>query len=296
MLRPVVVGVTSADIAQREAMREYIRARMRKEAPFRAYQAMARAYDAFTAHEDHESWLGELMPHLERRGLVGNRLLDVGCGTGKSLIPMFERGWRVSGYDISPRMLAFAREKVGDVADLRVADMRNQPHVGYFDLVWAVNDAMNYLLSEWALRDALSGMRRNLAIGGLLVFDLNTIRAYRTVFAKGRIVKTNGPNLIWTGFARPSEPPGSECEALFEIEGRGTDFSRVHRQRHFPEAVALGCIAEAGLECLDVLGQEEGGALVQPLDEIRHRKAIYIARDRDSAWGRFEAEAIEEGS
>ena len=291
MLLPVV-GVTSADIAQRDAMREYIRARIRNEGPFRAYQAMAPAYDAFTAHEDHESWLAELLPHLEQHGLVGDRLLDVGCGTGKSLIPMLERGWRVSGYDISPRMLAFARRKVGAAADLRVADMRKQPNIGYFDVVWAINDALNYLLSEQALWDALSGMRRNLAIGGLLVFDLNTLRTYRTVFAKGRVVKTNGPNLIWTGFARPSEPPGSECEALFEIEGRGTNFSYAHRQRHFPEAAVLGCIAEAGLECLDVFGQEEGGALVQPLDEIRHRKAIYIACDSEGAWGRFEADAV----
>jgi SAM-dependent methyltransferase len=268
-------------------MREYIRERMRNEGAFRAFQAMAPAYEAFTAHEDHESWLGQLVPHLERYGLVGTRLLDVACGTGRSFVPMLARGWRVSGYDISPRMLARARDKVGDTVSLGVADMRKRPHFGYFDVVWAVNDVLNYLLGAWWLREALRGMRRNLALGGLLVFDLNTLLIYRTVFAKGRVVKTNGPNLIWTGFATTTEPPGCECEALFEIAGRGTNFSMAHRQRHFPEEEALTCIEEAGLECLDVFGRDENGNLVQPLDESRHRKAVYITRDRESAWGRF---------
>jgi len=272
-------------------MREYIRERMRNEGAFHAYQAMAPAYDAFMAHEDRESWLSELVSQLGRYGLLGNRLLDVACGTGTSSMQLLARGWRVSGYDISPRMLALAREKVGGTANLIVADMRQRPHLGYFDLVWAVNDVLNYLLSPWWLRRVLSGMRRSLAIGGLLVFDLNTLLIYRTVYAKGRVVRTNGPDLVWTGFARTNEHPGCECEALFEIKGRGTNFSKAHRQRHFPEATALSCVEEAGLECLDVFGQEEDGALVQPLDEGRHRKAVYIARDRESALGRFSAKA-----
>lgn len=270
-------------------MRAYIRSKIRDESPYRAYQAMAPAYDAFTAHEDHESWLIGLMPYLERHRLVGSRLLDVGCGTGKSLIPMLSRGWRVTGYDISPRMLELAHEKVGTAVELQVADMRERPSFGYFDVVWAVNDALNYLLDRWSLCNVLRGMRSNLAIGGLLVFDLNTLHTYRTVFASGYVVETDGPNLIWSGFARPGQAPGSECEALFEIEGRGTDFSEAHRQCHFPEADVLTCLAEAGLECLEVLGQDEGGTFVQPLDESKHRKAVYIARDRESAWGRFGA-------
>jgi SAM-dependent methyltransferase len=262
---------------------------MRSEGAFQAFEAMAPAFDAFTAQEDQEGWLAELERRLTQHGLVGNRLLDVGCGTGKSLIQMLARKWRVVGYDISPRMLALACQKVGDEAILHVADMRERPRVGYFDVVWAVNDVMNYLLSPCSLTNALCGMRCSLAIGGLLVFDLNTLLIYRTAYAKGRVVKTSGPDLRWIGFARTNELPGCECEALFEIEDRGTNFSMAHRQRHVPEATARGCIADAGLECLEVFGRDEDGTLVQPLDESRHRKAVYVARDRESAWGRFGA-------
>jgi SAM-dependent methyltransferase len=39
------------------------------------------------------------------------RLLDLGCGTGRLLRTMAERGWRTLGVDLSPQMLAVARDK-----------------------------------------------------------------------------------------------------------------------------------------------------------------------------------------
>ena len=50
----------------------------------RTYEAMAPVYDDFTAHHDYEGWIADLLKALERHGLRGKRLLDVGCGTGKS--------------------------------------------------------------------------------------------------------------------------------------------------------------------------------------------------------------------
>src|SRR3954453_2540364 len=127
-----------------------------------AYEAIAPVYDDFTAHHNYELWLGNLLPELKRHGLRGNRLLDVACGTGKSFIPMLNRGWEVTASDISPAMVELARGKVGDAADLSVADMRELPDFGQFDLVWCLDDAVNYLLSGEELEQALSGMHRNL--------------------------------------------------------------------------------------------------------------------------------------
>src|SRR6478752_7257110 len=127
-----------------------------------AYEAIAPVYDDFTAHHDYELWLGNLLPKLEFHGLGGRRLFDVGCGTGKSFIPMLERGWEVTACDISASMVDLARSKVGDAAELFVADMRALPTVGEFDLVWCLDDAINYLLSATELQQAFSGMRRNL--------------------------------------------------------------------------------------------------------------------------------------
>jgi SAM-dependent methyltransferase len=248
-----------------------------------AYEAIAPVYDDFTAHHDYELWLGGLLPELKRHGLRGERLLDVACGTGKSFLPMLERGWDVTASDISPAMVEIARAKVGDAVRLSVADMRELPDFGRFDLVWCLDDAINYLLSGEELKQALGGMRGNLGPGGLLLFDVNTIHAYRTFFAEEVVVERDGRRLVWKGRSTPEAAPGSISEASFEVlppEGEDGPLipPEMHRQRHFPEAQVLAALAETGLECLDIFGHGEDAILRQPLEDEVHSKAIYIAR------------------
>jgi SAM-dependent methyltransferase len=247
------------------------------------YQAMAPVYDDFTAHHDYEGWLTDLLKILELRGLIGRRLLDVACGTGKSFLPMIPRGWEVTACDLSPAMLALAGEKAGDSAALSVADMRELPKLGEFDLVWALDDAINYLLSVEELEMALRGMRENLASTGLLLFDVNELIVYRTFYAETEVVERGGRRLVWRGQASPDVAAGSVCESHLEVQGgdgervEGTEIS-VHRQRHFTEAEVRAALERASLECLDVYGHGFDGVPRQPLDKERHTKAIYIAR------------------
>jgi SAM-dependent methyltransferase len=247
-----------------------------------AYEAIAPVYDDFTAHHDYELWLGNLLPELRRHGLRGHRLLDVGCGTGKSFLPMLERGWEVTACDISASMLELARAKSGDAARLAVADMRELPVFGEFDLVWALDDAVNYLLSPAEMKNALGGMRANLAPDGLLLFDLNTLQSYRSFFTEVQRVERGGRRLVWRGQATTDVQPGSISEARFEVEadaGHGADVeTHLHRQRHFPEAEVLELLEDANLECLDVFGHGFDAVLEQPVDELVHSKVIYIAR------------------
>lgn len=245
-----------------------------------AYEAIAPVYDDFTAHHDYELWLGNLLPIARRHGLSGRRLLDVGCGTGKSFLPMIARGWEVTACDISPSMLALAEAKAGGAARLSVADMRELPAFGEFDLVWALDDAVNYLLSGEELKSALSGMRANLAPGGLLMFDVNTLQAYRTFFAEEQRMERGGRRLIWRGQGSAETPPGSVSEARFEVEAGETGAeveTHVHRQRHFPEAEVRGLLEAAGLECLDVYGHGFDAVPKQPVEELVHSKVVYFA-------------------
>jgi len=246
-----------------------------------AYEAMAPVYDDFTAHHDYGLWLGNLMPKLRRHGLSGQRLLDVGCGTGKSFLPMLERGWEVTACDISAAMVGLARAKAGDAVRLSVQDMRSLPVLGEFDLVWSLDDAVNYLLSGDELEEALSGMRANLAPGGLLMFDVNCLEAYRTFFAEEQELVRGGRRLIWRGQGSGDAEPGAIGEAQLEVEsGEGAEpvETHIHRQRHFPEAEVRERLAAAGLECLDVYGHGFDAVPRQPVEELVHSKAVYIAR------------------
>jgi SAM-dependent methyltransferase len=250
-----------------------------------AYEAFAPVYDDFTANHNFELWLENLWPAVERHGSPGRSLLDVGCGTGKSFLAMLDRGWTVTACDISPRMLAIAREKASGRASLLEADMRTLPQIGQFDLVWCLDDALNYMVDRDELTRALAGMRSNLAPEGLLMFDVNTIRVFRTFFAEEVVVERNGRRLVWTGISDADAPPGGFGEARLHVEVIG-DLPQIdvpvhiHRERHFDEATVLDAMARAGLDCLDVYGHHDDAVPEQPLNEARHTKAVYLGRTR----------------
>jgi SAM-dependent methyltransferase len=155
--------------------------------------------------------------------------------------------------------------------------MRALPRFGGFDLVWAVNDAVNYLQEVAELQAALAGMRRNLAPGGIVLFDVNTLAAYHTFFAEEVVVERGGRRLIWRGSATASEAaPGSVFEARFDGEGPEVE-AHTHRQRHFTEADVREAIEAAGLVCIEVAGELEG-ELTRGVDEETHTKAVYVCR------------------
>jgi SAM-dependent methyltransferase len=69
----------------------------------------------------------------------GTALLDVGCGTGLTLVLASQRGAVPSGVDISTGLLGIARDRLPH-ADLQVADMESLPFGdAAFDAVTGVN-------------------------------------------------------------------------------------------------------------------------------------------------------------
>jgi ubiquinone/menaquinone biosynthesis C-methylase UbiE len=70
--------------------------------------------------------------------LVGHRVLDIGCGTGRAAAALVERGSRVWGVEPEPEMAALARERLSTV---KVAPAERLPFKdGWFDraLMWLV--------------------------------------------------------------------------------------------------------------------------------------------------------------
>ena len=158
------------------------------------YESFAPFYDSFTAGSDYELWTSHVLDLAYRHGLTGTRLLDVACGTGKSFVPFLGRGFEATGADVSPAMLAEAARKTADAA-LVEADMRTLPVLGQFDLVVCFDDSLNHLLDEADLAAALRSMAANLAPAGLLMFDMNTLLAYRTTFAADRVFESEGDHV-----------------------------------------------------------------------------------------------------
>jgi SAM-dependent methyltransferase len=245
-----------------------------------AYEAMAPFYDRFTAHHDYELWTSGLLELAYSHGLAGNRVLDAGCGTGKSFLPLLERGFDVTACDHSGAMLDVAASKAGSAVTLHRRDLRALDTLGEFDLVTCLDDVANYLTDPDDLAAALAGLARNLRPGGLLLFDANTVATYRDFFCRTTVVEEQRLMMIWRGLADEQFGPGGLASAALDIfsesAGRWSRTPSRHDQRHHPRATVDRCIDSAGLRCLAVYGQDPAVNFSAEVDELRHSKAIYV--------------------
>jgi SAM-dependent methyltransferase len=246
-----------------------------------AYDASADFYDAFAGHPDYGRWIASLLDLARRHGARAETLLDVGCGTGASFLPLLERGIAVVGCDISAGMLARARAKAPGV-EMHRFDMRALPRLGAFDVVWCVNDALNYLRDPADVTRALTAMAANLAPGGVLLFDVNTRLAFETVFSSERVVDAGEAFVAWTGLGCEQTPAGTFATALLhgfeEAGGLWRRSTARHEQRLHTDPEVRRAVAGAGLELLDAVGVHAEGAMQSPPDPARHIKTVYVAR------------------
>jgi SAM-dependent methyltransferase len=247
------------------------------------YDAFAPHYDAFTSDSDYERWTEAVLEHARKHGLRGQAMLDVACGTGNSFLPFLRRGFRVVGSDSSAGMLAEAARKAPR-ARLVLADMRELPTLGEFDLVTCFDDSLNYLDSEADLAAAFTSVAANLAPDGLALLDLNSLQAYRTTFTRDYVRdEVDGRVFAWRGETLEHAAPGCAAEAWIDVfvpAGHGL-YRRLrsrHAQRHFTRDRVTALLCEAGLELLDVNGVGADGALAADADELRHLKLLYTTR------------------
>lgn len=246
-----------------------------------AYEPLANHYDVLTAGYDYEPWLAKLERLAVSCGLVGRNLLDVACGTGRSFEPLARRGYAVTACDISPEMVARARER-GNSAELFVCDMRALPAIGPYDLVTCLDDSINYLLEEADLDAAMRSFARVLAPDGLVVFDVNTRGTYRRVFGGTRVVADEGTYLVWRGHGVDGtelQLTASATVDIFATNGAGWTRSRSdHRQRYWTDEGLRAAAESAGLEIAAVRGQRTGAVLCELCDDERDAKRIFVLR------------------
>jgi SAM-dependent methyltransferase len=262
---------------------------------FAAYESLAPFYNSFTHAYRYSEWLGNIEAILLEHGLAGSRLLDVACGTGNSFLPMLARGYEVTGCDLSPAMVELARAAAaGTDTEVVVADMRDLPLLGRFDVVTCIDDAFNYLLSDDELATAFEGVARNLRPGGLFAFDLNTLGGYRH-HMRDAAMEVDGAFLCWRANGDATAiGPRTSFSAVIEVFATDDGacwqrYSSQHVQRHHPPELVARLLAEAGFELLERRGQITGACLEPVGDEELHRKFDYFARRLPSsgpAWPR----------
>lgn len=144
------------------------------------YPDVAEAYDDYILSltgVDQQKHVVEFHNELaEKYGSQG--ILDLGCGTGRTLIPLIQAGYCVTGIDVSQAMLTVLQQKLAAVPEAHrknattvCANMTNFALDGKFSLAIMPQSGFLHLLAEEEQKQALRCIHRHLTPDGVLSFN-----------------------------------------------------------------------------------------------------------------------------
>lgn len=201
----------------------------------------------------------------------GHRLLDLACGAGAGSLVFAKAGYDVSGIDQSAVMLRYASEHAaaqGVQLQLSEQDMRTFALDGPVDVVTCLFDSLNYVTDEEDLGSVFRSVGKALRLGGVFVFDMNTVEGLATRWGTQDQVFTNRANMFEVNQSRFDEASATNTTTttLFIREPSTELFRRyteVHRERAFPLEMVRNLLEQSGLAVAGLYGLRDGASGLQ---------------------------------
>ncbi|MFH2104831.1 MAG: methyltransferase domain-containing protein [Parcubacteria group bacterium] len=157
--------------------------------------AGADLYEGSEWGRDQEGNWREPEPHFMKflsrhSSKIGPDVLDVGCGVGRHILPLAERGYNITGLDSSPSMLQTAAERTSEYSDH--INLQNGNHQklefanGSFDTVVS-SQTFQFHGGEKSFLEAA----RVLKPGGLFFLRVRSTERYDKSNPRARLLSTN---------------------------------------------------------------------------------------------------------
>ena len=257
------------------------------------YDALAPMFDVMTDWDARLAAEGPFLAALlEEAG--ARRVLDAACGSGGHAIWLARQGYAVAGADVSPGMIALAREKaaaagvdvpfvIAPLSNLQPPTSNLQPPTP-FDAVLCLGNSLPHLLTQADLIIALRGMAAMLRPGGVLVlqnlnYDLRWQRQPRWFMAQGG--ELDGQEVLVWRFADYDVPAGRIAFHIALFRKGAPDWRvEVHTtpQRPLFRDDLLAALAEAGFVAAQAYGQMAVGC--ESFDPARSGDLVVVAQKR----------------
>lgn len=169
------------------------------------YDRLAEFFDVMT---DWPSRLAVELPFLEATFARYNAqaVLDAACGTGGHAIALAQRGYRVSGTDVSAQMIARAQAnaaRAGVTIPFVVARFQDlyTTFGASFDAVLCLGNSLPHVLTDAAALESVLNLRGCLRAGGVLILhNLNYDKRWKEKprwFAVNAGMLENRETLVW---------------------------------------------------------------------------------------------------
>ena len=193
-----------------------------------------------------------------------DRVLELGCGSGRILAVLADRVTELHGVDSSEEALALARTRLPASVELQRGDMETFDVGGGFDRVLIPFNGIYCLPDLASVRRTFVQVERALAPGGLLVFDgyagdpIHEDDSFEEGFdEEGEIATVDARGKRWRVFERSEyerSPQRFTVHYRYVAEGDGEEILATIRHRYLRLQEALEALESAGLEPLAAHG------------------------------------------
>jgi SAM-dependent methyltransferase len=179
---------------------------MSKEKIKQAYEDLADSYNNIIDHKPHNAYYDRpntlsLLPNV-----AGKSIFDAACGPGKYAEILISRGATVIGCDISPKMIAHAKNRNKGIGSFFVHDLSlpiKQLNNASFDIVLCAL-AMHYI-EDW--NATIEEFYRVLKPNGCLVISIEHPFFEYNYFKSTQYFSIEHVKCTWSGFGKPVEVP-----------------------------------------------------------------------------------------
>jgi SAM-dependent methyltransferase len=247
------------------------------------YSVFARYYDQLTANIDYKKRAAYFNDIIRKfRDAEGGILLDLACGTGSISEEMARLGFDVIGVDNSDEMLGIALDKKFD-SGLNIQylcqDMRKLDMFGTIDITICALDSINHLNSLNDVRAVFENVAFFSEIGGLFIFDVNTLYKHRNILANNTFTyETDNVYCVWENTLVPDTDEVKMQLEFFELEENGL-YSRSSdgfSEKAYSQQDIEKILADTGFEMLAKYG---GDTFEPPKDDTQ--RIVYVARNKN---------------
>lgn len=244
-----------------------------------SYRRFAYVYDTLMENVPYEKWIELFIKKVHQYQINGTKVLDVACGTGEFSVRLAQKGYQVTGIDLSEEMLVIAREKA-DKLKLSIPyfhqNMAELDAGEEYDSVVIFCDSLNYLRTEEEVQQTFQKVFEQLKPSGLFLFDVHSVYKMEHIFKDNTFADPyEGVSYIWNSFAG-EEPYSIEHELSFFVKNNGTGlyerFEEDHYQRTYPVEVYKEWLLNAGFKVEEILADLEES---QPTDQTE--RIMFVA-------------------
>ena len=170
------------------------------------------------------------------------RVLDIACGTGPHLIRLADRGYRMSGLDLSPENISFLAKRLTDKGrsgELVVGDMTDFRLRQPVDAAICMQDSQGHLLTNDKLVAHLRAVARAVKKGGLYIFDRYMASSWTNPARSWSWSRRRGGLIVRASFSALNDvdPVSQVFRERMTLEAVENGTRRLYRQSHLSRMV-----------------------------------------------------------